>query len=384
VPKKKILIFIDWFTPGYKAGGPIRSVANIIEHFEDDMDLEFKIITSDTDYLETESYSEIESNKWLNYNDNTQIYYFSKDKLNYKNLKILVSQTDFDSAYTNGIYSYYFSILPVGFVKQKNKAVIVAARGMISEHAFSSKNIKKKLFLTVLKLIGFYKNVHFQATDEKEETEIKKIFAKNQISVIPNLPKKNNLLKCIGREKQKGNLNLISIARISIEKNTLFALQILANLNTIDKIVFDIYGSIYNEDYFKECKKNISRLPENIEVNYKGSIENEKVSETFSQYHFAFMPSKGENFGHSILESLSAGCPVLISDQTPWRNLEEKRIGWDIALSDVKKFVKVLENCAEMGQEEYNMLSDNAFEFAKKTTQNPENVELTKQLFLNA
>jgi glycosyltransferase involved in cell wall biosynthesis len=158
----------------------------------------------------------------------------------------------------------------------------------------------------------------------------------------------------------------------------------LANLNTIDKIVFDIYGSIYNEDYFKECKKNISRLPENIEVNYKGSIENEKVSETFSQYHFAFMPSKGENFGHSILESLSAGCPVLISDQTPWRNLEEKRIGWDIALSDVKKFVKVLENCAEMGQEEYNMLSDNAFEFAKKTTQNPENVELTKQLFLNA
>ncbi len=384
MPKKKILIFIDWFTPGYKAGGPIRSVANIIEHFEDDMDLEFKIITSDTDYLETESYSEIESNKWLNYNDNTQIYYFSKDKLNYKNLKILVSQTDFDSAYTNGIYSYYFSILPVGFVKQKNKAVIVAARGMISEHAFSSKNIKKKLFLTVLKLIGFYKNVHFQATDEKEETEIKKIFAKNQISVIPNLPKKNNLLKCIGREKQKGNLNLISIARISIEKNTLFALQILANLNTIDKIVFDIYGSIYNEDYFKECKKNISRLPENIEVNYKGSIENEKVSETFSQYHFAFMPSKGENFGHSILESLSAGCPVLISDQTPWRNLEEKRIGWDIALSDVKKFVKVLENCAEMGQEEYNMLSDNAFEFAKKTTQNPENVELTKQLFLNA
>jgi len=27
--KKKILVFIDWYLPGYKAGGPVRSMANI-------------------------------------------------------------------------------------------------------------------------------------------------------------------------------------------------------------------------------------------------------------------------------------------------------------------------------------------------------------------
>lgn len=34
----KVLIFIDWFAPGYKAGGPITSNVNIVEHLSDKLD----------------------------------------------------------------------------------------------------------------------------------------------------------------------------------------------------------------------------------------------------------------------------------------------------------------------------------------------------------
>ena len=48
--KKKILIFIDWYLPGYKAGGPIQSVANLVANLKEEF--EFSIVTRDTDYCE--------------------------------------------------------------------------------------------------------------------------------------------------------------------------------------------------------------------------------------------------------------------------------------------------------------------------------------------
>ena len=45
-----------------------------------------------------------------------------------------------------------------------------------------------------------------------------------------------------------------------------------------------------------------------------------------------FFPTLGENYGHVIYEALDSGCPVLISDQTPWRGLSEVGAGWDLPL----------------------------------------------------
>ena len=45
--KPKVLIFIDWYKPGFKAGGPIQSVSNIVSQLG--KDYEFYIITRDTD-----------------------------------------------------------------------------------------------------------------------------------------------------------------------------------------------------------------------------------------------------------------------------------------------------------------------------------------------
>jgi glycosyltransferase involved in cell wall biosynthesis len=43
------------------------------------------------------------------------------------------------------------------------------------------------------------------------------------------------------------------------------------------------------------------------------------VPGVFRQYDLFVFPTRGENFGHVIIESLSVGTPVLLSDRTPWR-----------------------------------------------------------------
>lgn len=378
--RRKILIFIDWFLPGYKAGGPIRSVANLCTHLSDEF--EFLIVTRNSDYLEKSSYPNIKANQWVNFSKNIKVYYFSKEQLSIKSLRKLVSGLNYDIAYINGIYSFYFSLLPVFLLKKTGKKVIVASRGMLSEHSFSSKYFKKKIFIFFVNLSKFYKKVFFHVTNDQEKNEVSKLMIDSKgFLIAPNLPPKIIDKKFAKRIKKTATLKLVSIARISIEKNTLYALKTLANADYEGKIDFDLYGSIYQQGYWNKCLDIINHLPDHIKVRYKGELDNQKVVETLAKYHFSFLPSLGENFGHSILESFLVGCPVIISDQTPWKGLKEKKTGWEIPLNQEEKFIKTIQYCIDMEQEEYNQISENAYEFAKAFANNPKLIEQSRNLF---
>src|SRR5699024_2078193 len=105
----------------------------------------------------------------------------------------------------------------------------------------------------------------------------------------------------------------------------------------------------------------IRKLPSNIEVDYKGLIPHNLVLNTFEKYHFFLFPTHGENFGHVISESLISGTPVIISNQTPWKNLEQKQVGWDISLQSKNIFVKVLKKALSLEQDKYQIMSEAAF-----------------------
>jgi glycosyltransferase involved in cell wall biosynthesis len=139
----------------------------------------------------------------------------------------------------------------------------------------------------------------------------------------------------------------------------MFALECLKEIGEIDgEIIFDIYGPVYDKPYWEECKKIIVELPENIKVTYKGVLAGNEVFNTLSKYHFMFMPTRGENFGYSILESFMAGRPVLISDRTPWRDLEAKRCGYDLSLErGYGMFVNALLECLKLDQEGFEEYS---------------------------
>jgi glycosyltransferase involved in cell wall biosynthesis len=376
---KKVLIFIDWFLPGYKAGGPIRSVANLTAHLSGD--IEFFILTRDTDYLETTPYPTVNSNQWQEINKNIHVYYFSNDNLSIKNIQQEIKKIDFDTVYINGIYSFYFSLLPVWLFRKSNKKIVVASRGMLSKHSFSSKNFKKKLFINFVRFTGFYKNTFFHVTNETEKQEIEKLNFKTKAFLIAaNLPPKINIDK-INRTKKAKQLKLVSIARISKEKGTIEAIRILVESNFSGEIKFDLYGSIYQKEYWNKCIDLIKKAPGNIKIAYKGIIDNQNIPEIIKDYHFSLLTTLGENFGHSILESMSFSCPVIISDRTPWHNLEKEKAGWNIPLEKPEKFAEIIQYCIDMNQENYNIWSESAYRFAKKFSENPELKKQSLKLF---
>ncbi len=57
----RILIFIEWYRPGYKAGGPVTSVSNMVNQLAGKY--KFFILTRNSDYGETIPYKEVEADK---------------------------------------------------------------------------------------------------------------------------------------------------------------------------------------------------------------------------------------------------------------------------------------------------------------------------------
>ena len=376
-PKKKILITIDWFLPGTKSGGPVRSYANMLDHLGAYFD--FYVIARDTDFLSDAAYKGIQSNAWNTINDHTQIYYFSKEALNKKNLKALLDNTEFDVAYINGIYSWYFSILPVMLLKNRRN-ILVSARGMLNPQAFSVKPFKKKVFLTIANIFKLYKGVTFHATNKEEAAHIKAIMGhKNEVKIAANLARKMES-EIISKRVLTGPLKLVNVARISVEKGTLKMIESLKTVET--ELILDIYGPIYDHDYWGKCQKAIAQLPNNVTVNHKGFIESDLVLDTIKTYDFFVLLSEGENFGHAILEALSVGCPVIISDKTPWRDLVSKGIGWDLNINDSKEISNIFEYISRINQDKYNEMAKRAFKFAKHFSEDEQLLNQNKNLFL--
>ena len=85
--KKKILCFVKCYLPGYKYGGPIRTIANFVENFGDKFDI--KIVCDDRDFLDTKSYNKVKINNW-NKVGKAKVFYLSLRKLTLKSIKKLL------------------------------------------------------------------------------------------------------------------------------------------------------------------------------------------------------------------------------------------------------------------------------------------------------
>lgn len=377
--KPKILIFIDWFLPGYRSGGPTRSCANLIEHLKNDF--EFSVVTRDTDYMSSVPYPGIKYNEWNVLPDGTRVWYIPSGGLSKKSIYSLLDTEKYDHIYLNGIFSKYFTLIPLQyFRRKKNKSVIVASRGMLAESALAIKRWKKLFFLFFAKQVALFNNVTFHATNEEEAVSVRNIFGKRaKVRIAPNLSEMSTNTVWVQRLKSDGKLKLICVARIAPEKNIKFALEVLKEVRSA--VQFDIFGPVYDEKYEKECRELARHLPAYVKVNFMNSLESGIVTRTISKYDLLFLPTQGENFGHVILQALSTGVPVIISNQTMWKDLEMKKAGWDISLSDRNKFVEVIDRCAKMSQSEYDVFSKGAFDLGRSYLTNKEPIEQNRQLF---
>ncbi len=360
---KKILVFADWFEPGFKAGGPIRSVVNFVQHMKDDY--EIYVLTSDRDLGSQAPYEGIAADTWIK-KDKFYLFYASPSFLQWGNIAVQIKSIAPHYVYLNSMFSKYFSIYPL-LMKRLNKIsgrLVLSPRGMLRESAIGFKTGKKKLFISTLKKFGVPGKIFFHATDETELADIKKYFGKNtSVTRAPNFPGLQGPF-VQAPPKQQGKLKAVFVGRIHPIKNLHLLLEQLRNVKA--DVDLTIVGAIEDNQYWIMCRGMIDTLPSFVNVYLINDVPHCQIESIIQQHHIFVLPTMGENFGHSVFEALSAGRPVLISDQTPWRGLKEHKAGWDLPLDDPSVFTAVLNNAASMTAEELNEWCRGAWQYCNR------------------
>ena len=361
---KKILIIMGRYLPGYKEGGPVRSTKNLVDQLGNEYDI--RVACYDRDSGDKEQYSNIKLFEWNNVG-NGLVYYVPEKGFTIRVILDLAKQVDI--IYMWGCLNTYtikiLALKRIGIAKNK---VVVASMGLFSPKAFRIKYLKKKIVVSMMNFMGFCRNVYWSVTSEMEKNELQQqVWAKDEkIYIAEDLPRIVNS-EAIKKAKNPAELKVVWISRIAPKKNLSKAIEILEKCKA--SIEFTIYGPIFDEEYWKLCQNKLSNLPPNIKWEWKGNLDSEKVVETLKGYHVFLFPTLGENFGHVIQEALSAGCPCIISDQTPWQDLYEKNAGYVGALDNINGFVQELEKYAAMNQSEYDFYCNSALDYVVQKSQ---------------
>lgn len=356
IVKPIVLTFVAYYLPGYKSGGPLRTIANLVEHLGDEFN--FRIITGDREAQDTRSYPGVTVNTWSKVGK-AQVFYATREHLSLGRLQGLLRNTPYDAVYLNSFFDRRFTIYPLILRRLRlipHRPVLIAPRGEFSEGALNLKRGKKLAFIRMAQLCGLYEGVTWQASSSYEEADIRRVLGTTAKSCIvaPDMPPTvgdTRFEQSRHVPRENGPLRIIFLSRITPMKNLDFALRVLAQLPF--PVHFNIYGPISDVDYWGSCLRLMNQLPTHVSATYHGPISHDHVAKVMAENDLFFLPSRGENYGHVIPEALSAGTPVLISDRTPWRNLADAGVGWDVPLESEATFVQKIIEFESLPIEDY-------------------------------
>lgn len=336
----KICILTHCFYPSRKRGGPTVSVTNLAKLLA--RHHEVSVITVGYEMGEKTFYSSVKPGK--NRLFGCDVYYLEKD--NCKTYYQALNEISPDIIYVSSLFSWQYALAAMAWRKKNTDAqVIIAPRGELMPAALSRGNGKKKVYLWMCERFLQLGACMFHSTAKEETQAIQGLFPTARVfeaSNISTYERQEN--PCI--TKQAGELKMLTVGRIHPIKNVHLAIDALGQLR--GEVTLDIYGSPEDKAYYEKCLEAVSRLPENIHVKFCGNVEHEKLRAIYPQYHCFISLTQTENFGHSIVEAIHSGNPVIISDRTPWHELEKHQAGMEFSLDALEQVPPALQRFVDM------------------------------------
>lgn len=337
-----ILTLNRTYLPGYRGGGPIRTIANMVEQLGDRFD--FRIITQDRDAGEARPYPGIQAETWTPLGKGS-VYYIPWWRISMRRLAGLIGSVNHDILYMNSFFDRVFTsrvlaARAIGLLPPDR--TILAPRGEFSSGALRYKRLKKKVYVQAFRTLVPWQSIVWQASTPLEKDDLCRALPgvrADQIRVACDLAAAPPPAGAPFVERGDGPLRVLFLSRVTPMKNLVFVLQVLTRVRV--PVVLTIVGP-RDDDYWRQCQPLVGGLPANVVVDVQGPVPPPEVTAVMRRHDLFFLPTQGENFGHVIHEALNAGLPVLISDRTPWNGVREAGAGWALPLAAHEPFVEVI------------------------------------------
>jgi glycosyltransferase involved in cell wall biosynthesis len=160
----------------------------------------------------------------------------------------------------------------------------------------------------------------------------------------------------------KGNRILLFLGRLHPKKGCDLAIEALAS-NSKSKSDFSlVLGGPDQIGWEKNLRARASKLGLESRVVFAGMLKGELKRSALANADALILPSHQENFGMAVVEALSMGIPVLISDRVNiWREIEEDRAGY-VGSDDLAGTRSLIERWCNTAQEQKEAMRRNARE----------------------
>ena len=152
----------------------------------------------------------------------------------------------------------------------------------------------------------------------------------------------------------------------------------MKQLKSEKKVEFHIYGVIDDQEYWNSFKAELESSSY-VDMKYMGV----ELPDIYANADFLVLPTKHENYGHVIVEAWSNGCPVIISRNTPWKNLHVQDLGWDVDLKNFDNLVATLQEAVDLDFTSYIAQVTACYNYFRDVITDSEVIEANRKLFSN-
>ena len=349
----RILAVVEWYPPAYKAGGPIRSVHNLMQLLRAQTDHHLEVVCGDRDLGSPSPLKGIEPDV-PHLRDGIQVTYRSSVTHAWwlEKLRGTPENPAPDVVYLNSLFSVPYALHPLRAARALGIRVVLAPRGMLGAGALAIKPVKKKVFLTAARLFGLFRGVRWHASTEVEARDVQRVFPNAEIHCASNVPIPSS--HCLPPDHGE-TAHWLALGRIHPIKNLHFALEALQDVDLKGKhLRVELVGPAEDEVYLQHL---LSLSKPGLDIVHVGAVPPHELGEVWGRSHALLMPTTHENFGHAVVEAWAHGRPVLLSDQTPWRGLSEAGLGWDEPL-DKALWVTRMQEAIQWSTETWRAMSE--------------------------
>lgn len=311
----KVLHITPWYAPAWSSGGTAVAATNLCEALVK-LDCDVTVFTT----LDSGGGNFLAKNSFNKIRKGVKVFYFNCGifKSRFRSaalslemfIKIFNNANSFDLIHIHSTRHIY-GIATLIICKIINKPYIVTPHGSLMKYWMNEIGYPffKKLYS---KLIDKYvlrnaSKIHFLCKYEYESS--KKFSFNNNFFLLPNGIK--IIEEPIQNEKNENHLKLLSVARIHPQKNLLELIKAVS-LFKKDEVSLDIFGSVYDKDYYKLC---ISYINKNCKkkIRLKKPLPKKEILKIYKNYDLFCMPSIVEGISMALIEAASNGLPALIT-----------------------------------------------------------------------
>ncbi|WP_185995377.1 glycosyltransferase [Nocardioides campestrisoli] len=388
----RVVIAAPAYYPAHKAGGPVPGIMGVVEGLAGH---EVHVVTSDRDLGESAPYP-------APYRDTVQVGAASVTYLPppgrgtagtwWRALRLLHSA---DVVQFNSLMSKTHTIVPLLFLAltRFRGQVVISPRGELASSALVlGGSRQKRLWLGLLARAGWWRrvgrssnggrdaNVLWVVSSDHEGDDVRRAFPGAAVAVAPERLRGAGSRARGARPPLAEGLRMVSVGRIAPVKGTVDLVRGLAAVRR--PVHLRLLGLVEDADYAAQVEDAIAALPEHVTVELAGALPPDEVEAELGGAHLFALLTRGENFGHALGEALRAGCPVLVTDTTPWTPVGEAGAGVVLTVPDcasVERVAEAVDSFAEMDDRTHALWSERAREYVAGLTQPPSLVELLEQ-----